>query len=476
MTKPEPNTQDVALPFSCHCFAWPFQVVEAESGHAILDPFAGHGYAEALERGPWHRMGPNKERSDGPAGFWPPPYDGRTRYAIWQYLGTNARHMFADVRPSGSSQGGRTACRMYALALGEGTSSYRIEHQPYGKAEPDIYDLRVVGVELHLYATGCGVLWVRTENLRYYQLDDIQNIADYGRRVAVPFLPAREDQPLGCADRVTISLSLREGEVSLSFDGRATVRSLMTNGEQGEGIFPEEASLRELPGAGRISLFDRLLKADGFGLTAPSDDRMFELEAVLDDGLSSELAHSAAADAASNPSHLWDKDCPLQRRLYELVHVDPAGGLSDQDAPSRSRKLEEAIYPRWLGYGTLHAATGYSLLLITAHGEQVREGVVKPFLTEYLLLASLALAQRTAIATCEEELFRVVGGDDTCWPLVRERYAVLRAQLDIRRASEQEQGIEIYDLVRGRMGIQEDLSHLEGAYAALRDCRAWEGA
>lgn len=444
------NKRDLdKLPYSYHCFAWPFQVVGSAQGQAYVNPFGYDGYAEALEKGIWHRLGKNDIETY--------PYDISTRYAIWKYLSNSARLVFQDVRPCTGGRSDPEICRIYVLDLDGPASTYHIERRPSIEDDPDVYDLRIVGVELHLYTTGCGILWIRAENDRYDRLDDIKDIADYGRRIAVPYLPSSSGEPMICADVIRIDLHLAEQrQMTLTFDAREGVRQAENCKTCADNVLARDLD--------RPHLFDELLQVAGYNILSSSDERMFELEAVLDDGLSSQIASLERPDSTSHP---WDQDQELQKSLYELVYVDPANGLSNQGQAFRLRQLNESIYPRWLGYGTLHAATSYSLLLLAAHDANLLGGVVTPFLTEYPLLASLALTQRTVAATCRDELSCAAGGDGASWLSARQRYAVLMGQLNVAKASEQEQGAELYALIRGRMGIDEELSSLGEVFEAV---------
>ena len=103
--------------------------------------------------------------------------------------------------------------------------------------------------------------------------------------------------------------------------------------------------------------------------------------------------------------------------------------------------------------------------------------VLRPFITEYMYLLSLVLAQRIGIAVYSGKAGRIVQGVDKKGIIdkgqaetlinLQEKYITFKNQILILEASCQEQGIDVYHLLQSQMMVQEEQAILDEQLESL---------
>ena len=85
--------------------------------------------------------------------------------------------------------------------------------------------------------------------------------------------------------------------------------------------------------------------------------------------------------------------------------------------------------------------------------------IIRPFLTQYVEIAILALVQRASILRFQ----RQSGGDLSNKQIqeLQKKYVDYRNQLHFFEVSSQEQGIELYELIRKQLYIEKEIESLE---------------
>ena len=425
-----------SYPFSYHIFAWPFQI-HKKPGNDMGTP---ERYVEELlakfPSGGWREMKSGEIAAT--------EIDGQeelmNRFMLWQYLSVAGRDIYRGVNPLPDSvRERRDICRILCLCLDrDGEAKYVIE-----KGETS-YQLRVEKVELHIYAFGCGVLFLYTENREYPDIQDIRRIADYGRRIALPFLPREQGGFILTAD--VLKLDIPE---TGHFFSRLDFRIL-------------EKQYRERATEPRTGFLHDLVEAPSVDIIPFTDDRMFEIELLRNGKLSDKLTGN------------WRENEELKKTLYSLIYVDD-GDPTCQDGAMRDGLLKEAIDPRWADYGTIHAATEFSLLCVRSDYPGIYESVIRPFIVEYPYLVSLALAQRTGIAGHSEAAGHLAGEKNSLFKWrgrliqLQKDFNVFRNQIMIPEITNQDQGMEIYELLRRQTRVQEQEEVLDDQLEDLFD-------
>jgi hypothetical protein len=154
---------------------------------------------------------------------------------------------------------------------------------------------------------------------------------------------------------------------------------------------------------------------------------------------------------------------------------------NDVSCVSRQMKkklLKTSIYDRWIDYGTIQAMTHHSLVCIT--GMDPSPVVTIPFITQYTQLAMLVLVQRAIILSISSEAAIVAKGltdkDNEIEPeqiqkieMLQSKYVKAQSQLLLSEVTVQEQGVEIYNLLKEQLYIEVDKAELDKQMSNLRE-------
>ncbi|MDR3149677.1 MAG: hypothetical protein LBT88_06685 [Oscillospiraceae bacterium] len=163
--------------------------------------------------------------------------------------------------------------------------------------------------------------------------------------------------------------------------------------------------------------------------------------------------------------------------LYKLLFID-LDDPSSQSRISRRKILENAVYDRWIDYGTIHAVTHHSFFCVTGSHEDVRKSVINPFLTEYIEMAIISLAQRSTILSLSAEAAKFVEGiednktnKENLGKIedLQKKYAQAQSQILIFDVTPQEQGVELFDMLTEQLYIKENRQYLDALMTTLRD-------
>lgn len=399
-----------------HIFAWPFYF-QAESNKER------ENFHTFLKECGWKR-----KSMDFKENF------SRGTFMLRQYLSGAARNIFMNSQDD--------ICITYQYPLDEKIDyTYYIEKQIETKKLQ--YELPLSELELHVYHYGMAILFLKVTG-EQTSLEDIKHINDLGRRIAIPFLPEGK-APLLCADRLGIRVSRKEKEAGdiaefqkLSEAYNAGARN---NPEKllGQAPFLHHILCGKLPVPGETTAWEDS-RLEEYKLREVTDDRMPVMTMIRNDELSMEIA-----------SGLENKE--LKEKLYAIAYVD-ASDATCQNEEMRNRLLADAFYTRWSDWGTLHMLTASSMVCITGECKEVNASVVRPFLTEYIYMLSLVLAQRMGIQHFGERAGQIVKSVDEKGLIrkkqaktlisLQECYITFKNQMLILEASNQEQGIEIY--------------------------------
>ena len=441
------------LPYSYHIFAWPFQIHGKSGDMGTPESYVGE-LTGKFKSGGWRELKAHELAATDEVDEREELLD---RFMLWQYLSVAGQDIYEAVNPlprSASEKESRNICRILRLRLDrDGNAGYTIEKTVENDNKEKIfyqYQLRLQKVELHVYKFGCGILFLYTENRKYPDIQDIQRIADYGRRIALPFLPHKPGGFILTADVLKLeipNLKFKNSEkrVSPCLDFRNLEKEY--NGRK------KEVNARFL---------QDLVEVDSVDIVPFTDDRMFEIELIRNEGLS---------DALKND---WRNHAELQKTLYSLIFVDD-GDPTCQNENMRRTLLEESIDPRWADYGTIHAATEFSMLCLTSNYDGILDSVIRPFTVEYPYLLSLVLAQRTGLAGYSEAAGHLAGKNVSLFTwrnnLIRlqKDFNVFRNQITIPEATNQDQGMEIYDLLRKQTRVLEQEELLDDQMEDLFD-------
>ena len=159
----------------------------------------------------------------------------------------------------------------------------------------------------------------------------------------------------------------------------------------------------------------------------------------------------------------WKQHGEQEELLYSLLFADPSDATC-RDDEMRQTLLLKALYPRWADYGTIHGITNYSMMALTGRTEWINESVVRPFLLEYGYMLSVVAAQKTGIEKFMMELTEDTFDDKEDVPTKekrRKRWKRFNTILMLHEFSTQDQGTELYDLLKQQMKIEERAAWLQ---------------
>ena len=373
----------------------------------------------------------------------------------------------------------------------------------------EVFTLDINNIRMHVYDSGVAILILELENneKKHESLDAVNKINEYGRRINLPFITPGGSHPV-CADRIEIKFCGNDyqhedymetlNNFNNDFDNYRTQMSL---------DFIMQPIQKLIDGGGEDN--------DGYEVTTKPgnaeenqkklfirpcvDDRMFVCCLVASEALSKEIKGLNAEGYSF--LHGWDKrlranlegevvdgnggihsdymegwadETYLANRLYKFLFIEK--DVTCQNTEMKKELLRESIYRRWIDTGTLYATTHHSLMCI-AH-PQVEDSVIVPFLTEYIQLAILVLAQRATILAISGEAAAVANGlvGENITPeqieeieKLQAKYVKVQNQLFLTEATVQEQGVELYGKIKEHLYIGTNKAELDGQMSNIRD-------
>ncbi len=433
------STEPVLLAKCNHIFAWPFEYQwPKDDVENYAEPFKKKGWIEK-------DMDIQGMRKNGKI--------QKDIFMLNQYLSSSAKDIFMQT--------GENICTILEYPFDENDEwKYQI------KVGNQYYLLPIQSVELHVYRHGVGILFIQMSNNDYPSLQDIKKINDYGRRISMPFIPDTLEKKMLCADEIGI---VGPKEKYLTNFREIAEQCLNEEVVEEKGLLESAEFLYALLNC-RVG---RETSAEDFGsdeIIPTADDRMHVFCLLRD----AELSRKISTMDWKHPRNSNEEE--FQKLLYSIVFVDPEWPTC-QNAEMRADFLEKALYLRWQEWGTIYSVTSFSFFCMTGESDEIVADVLRPFMTEYLYLLSLVLAQRIGIAGYSGKAGRIVRGVDKKGMIdkaqaetlinLQEKYITFKNQILILEASCQEQGIDIYHLLQSQMMIQEEQAILDEQLESL---------
>lgn len=394
----------------------------------------------------------------------------RQRYAAYQYFNEAARTAIYTAADNQEQIVRNYRFMPDIFVKNDNAVIYKIEK------DGQEYKLRVNGIRLKLYDTGVGLLVFELENHNYHSVDDVNRINEFGRRICRPYYSYDEEKDEYLCSLVADCISICGPAINM--------RSELAKAKPAD--YPQETELAEFIKEffinGEYSVTIRNTEADTkkkFFIEPIIDDRMFVCCFLLDKGFTHSLAEFNGTEyryiydaLAKSP----DDSDNASRMLYEYVFVD-GNGLSCQSRKMLQNALKEHVYDRWIeNYskgqlsGTIYGITEYSFVCATA-SEYVREA----YLTEYVELAMLVLAQRASLLAFERNISRVSRAKKE-ENVLQMRYVDFDSKYLLVEASAQQQGIEIYNMLLDKLFINEQKSDVEKQIASLFNLKNYKSS
>lgn len=313
-----------------------------------------------------------------------------------------------------------------------------------GREKP--YSLDVDAININLYKTGVGLMsfYLRNDDESQCDTRDILNINQYGRRILPPFwseVNAEKRQELS----EYLEISGLDTEISKEDFKSYTVDEPWT----------------------ATSILDSLLKdlTDNLTLTPVIDDRMFVISLYKNDDMS--RLSLSAADAYCNPSS------PFSEFWYKYLFVDTGWPTCQNDEMMRDL-LRSHTYLRWQKWNSLYGVSRYSFVYLT--NSDVPSYLVDYFMTTYARMMEIALVQRASVLCFSNEVTTLTKRED--WTLeklsehvdsLNEEYIRFINRMYFNELTSQDQGVELYGLIRQNLDIDSYVEELKDEIEKLHD-------
>ena len=448
------------LPYSYHTFIFPF--IWKTSKEIVRDDFekilsVGRRWLDIS----WKSEKVREEVENQQVWF--------QEYAAFQYFTKSANNVIFNTRGDDVVR-----CFEYYKHKGE----YVISKEGHD------YRLVTNNIRLNVYDIGIAVLIFELENHEHKNLEDVNIINEFGRRINFPFLMSSGSHIL-CADKITVSFD----DLSFTED---YFRTIQNTGESTDYIKEHIAMnyvmrpIQELldgkgadNGGYKVTANEEHSNTNNFYIKPCVDDRMFVCCLVRDEEYSNKIkVFNRNEGEYKYLSECYDREEKgLDIDLYKLLYVEK--DASCQSATMRHELLKRSIYDRWIDWGTIHGVTHHSLICLTGAYEGIINSVINPFLTQYVQIAVLTVVQRAVILLLSDEAAEVANGfageDEITQEEIKSierlqaRYVTAQNQLLLSEVTAQEQGVEIYEMLQEQLYIKKNMDDLHSEIGNLRD-------
>ncbi len=348
----------------------------------------------------------------------------------------------------------------YTYALPGEKAEYVLEKE--GK---DAISLSVNAIRLKLYDSGIGILLFETENHSYDSVADFNRINDMARCVYRPFIDNREGYCGACPDKVSIRYDggvLCEGTLNERPEKADELRLiepilfLLSN-----DTIRATAGKQEAKGTKKFHYIEPVLDERMF-VAAYYVNAPFVNECTMWDNGAYRYEQAALSYNAADMDQDGDKD-NLAATLYRIFYVDGSGFTTCRHRRMMAELLDKVIYKRWVEGGTITGITDYSMISITNSDSAFLR---RNFLTEYVEMVTLVLAQRASLRNYES-LISACGAKKQNINRIHDSYMAFQSQLLLKEVSSQQQAMELYSLMKQNLFIEEQVSEVEKHLEAL---------
>lgn len=346
------------------------------------------------------------------------------------------------------------------------------------------FRLEIEDIILNVYNTGIGILSFHLANHDYEKPDDILAINQFGRRIYPPFLKNfTKDQISPRTDElpfyVNIELPLEGGEsyFNENFLRYSDSKYFRYSNFQLpffiEALFPTNTfTVLEKEKAQNVGAKIQMIPA--------LDDRMFIISWYGSDNLVKYKAGENSIYLNAIHSNLDAYNYETDEWWYKFIFVD-GGSMTCQNDGMKKSLLNEHTYARWVNLGTLYGASRYSFVALTSEYQTLKNNnadfLYHHMTTIYYKLVELCLVQRASIIRFSDEITHLTNfaKGDKDGKLVTQvsdlykHYIQFVNKINFREVTAQEQGIELYDLMREQMKLERDVKDLGAEFEELNN-------
>ncbi len=311
----------------------------------------------------------------------------------------------------------------------------------YLKEQEKSYELNIKQVSLKAFATGVAILSIQLENNKYPDFKDILKINDFGRRIYPQYIKninTEETKKSFLADKIIIE-GLEDKKIIENFE-------FQPNSD--------------------IVIGSHILTLLGTSFTQNKDEtQKYYIQPILDDRMFviSWYGNNQLSATISKCRNYYESD-----DWYKYVFVDN-DWTTVQNSSMKEQLLTDATYIRWTEYGTIYGITRYSFAVLT-HSLKKNNADFIPVHTKtmYFQMVLLALATRASIIRFSDEIAAIANKKDIDkLEKLYELYLTFYNRLYFKEVTHQDQGIELYEMIRKQMRIDEHIEKLDNKFTKL---------
>ena len=452
------------LPYSYHTFIYPFM-------------FDGKNPFDPSEK--WQMVRFKDGDSDQNGENTPDEKENRERrlaYALYQYVIPGVRDiLFTD---------GEAGYAKHYRYLMESTKEYFIRFVKEDRNGN--YTLPIKGIKLMYFPDlKVGVFSLECENQDYESMEEINRINDIGRRLFPPFYSVDPKSGNEVPENVFCEINLEEKGIEK--DEIKQIIHINTTDETTKRMHRSAVLIESIVGCQKGTL-SPILDERMYVVCLIRKDDYAPIRSIRETYKKTRI-YKKEEDVPGNDGGYCYED-PVRFRekaeeLYKAVFLE--NDCTCQNERMLQEKLHSQIYARWIDYGTVHGITEYSMVCITGEDKGRENDTINPFLTIYTEMVRLALAQRAGITVLERDITelskslytdqKAIGSADmdstdqeaaempkdpvrSKEKCIRDiddlwkKYAVFQAELYIPEFTFQEQGVEIYDILKRSLRLE----------------------
>lgn len=193
-----------------------------------------------------------------------------------------------------------------------------------------------------------------------------------------------------------------------------------------------------------------------------------EIEPILDDRMYTICQYLSPKDTL---------EASLKKYWYNYIFIDTDNFKNCQDEIFERELLEKATYRRWRNFGTLYGVSRYSFMLWT-NDEEFSKNVLNTHIrNHYFQLVNFVIAQKSTIILLNEKINNILDNVDQeknekeDGEKQYQEYLSYLSKLTFKEITCQEQGIELYNLCRKQMSIEDLTEELDIKIKTLNDRR-----
>lgn len=334
------------------------------------------------------------------------------------------------------------------------------------------YELVIEDILLNFYKTGIGILsfHLKNENPAQQRWEDILAINDFGRRIYPPYFDYKSKLEFKASTAKGTSLAKRITIKGVTADEAIDI----TEDFETDTGLPLDYS-KELPHTLQLipNHIRKVLPAgfvENLNVHTILDDRMFVVSSIYD-------ASNTYGDNIKSLKEIEDWD--LVNKFYQYIYIDGPFSPGVSNKKLQVDILAKSLYTRWVGEGTLYGLSRYSLVSYTTWDK-----ILVDTRTIYYKIAELCLLQRASVIKFSEEVRRIAALNENENRLsiyindIYKNYIIFINKICFRDITPQEQGIELYDMLRDKMNIEKEVNDLDKEinelheYATLQEERS----